>query len=318
MCQLPTRQKIVRRMRRVLCPLLIGAVLVTYSPQAKAATAIEYGLIASLIAVVIIAAARALYDTDDDGVHDRIDNCPTVYNPFQADSDNNGIGNACEGQAVLLPATNQGIFVYDPFQSFPGGPFEVVYNSANESGGLACEEDTTTQQVSCSGGGATFGSGPEPTTYSWELVAKAESGGDTIQLESFSFISGSIAGGTTGTYTLDTLNTNPNILPVSYSDGTNQVDIDVQTTFTPNSTGLTGLDLDVCVPYSDLVNLDTEIYVYCFGIKETGSWDVTVTLSGAPGIQTVPALSRTGTALLIVCLLGAVLTVMRSRSRIRA
>ena len=83
MCQLPTRQRIVRRMRRVLCPLLIGAVLVTYPPQAKAATAIEYGLIASLIAVVIITATASLEgieescsfcDPDADGIPNYLDN----------------------------------------------------------------------------------------------------------------------------------------------------------------------------------------------------------------------------------------------------
>jgi hypothetical protein len=39
-------------------------------------------------------------DTDDDGVADLFppeeDNCPTVANPDQADSDVNGIGDACE------------------------------------------------------------------------------------------------------------------------------------------------------------------------------------------------------------------------------
>ncbi|MFO0874187.1 MAG: GEVED domain-containing protein [Phycisphaerales bacterium] len=36
-------------------------------------------------------------DTDFDGVPDVIDNCPTVSNPTQADSDGDGIGDACEG-----------------------------------------------------------------------------------------------------------------------------------------------------------------------------------------------------------------------------
>lgn len=35
-------------------------------------------------------------DTDQDGVFDACDNCPTVYNPSQADADGDGIGDACE------------------------------------------------------------------------------------------------------------------------------------------------------------------------------------------------------------------------------
>lgn len=35
-------------------------------------------------------------DDDNDGVLDVDDNCPTTYNPDQADSDSDGIGDACE------------------------------------------------------------------------------------------------------------------------------------------------------------------------------------------------------------------------------
>ena len=35
-------------------------------------------------------------DSDNDGFPDEIDNCPNVYNPDQADSDEDGIGDACE------------------------------------------------------------------------------------------------------------------------------------------------------------------------------------------------------------------------------
>jgi hypothetical protein len=35
-------------------------------------------------------------DTDGDGIKDSLDNCPTVYNPDQADFDNDGRGDACD------------------------------------------------------------------------------------------------------------------------------------------------------------------------------------------------------------------------------
>lgn len=37
-----------------------------------------------------------LPDADGDGVSGKIDNCITIYNPDQLDSDNNGVGNICE------------------------------------------------------------------------------------------------------------------------------------------------------------------------------------------------------------------------------
>lgn len=35
-------------------------------------------------------------DSDDDGILDALDNCPLVYNPFQEDEDEDGVGDACE------------------------------------------------------------------------------------------------------------------------------------------------------------------------------------------------------------------------------
>ncbi len=39
---------------------------------------------------------QMLYDLDNDGISDTQDNCPDVYNPNQADSDNDGEGDECD------------------------------------------------------------------------------------------------------------------------------------------------------------------------------------------------------------------------------
>jgi hypothetical protein len=50
-------------------------------------------------------------DTDGDGIPDSEDNCPTISNPDQQDSNGNNIGDACESiptpefPSAVLPAT---------------------------------------------------------------------------------------------------------------------------------------------------------------------------------------------------------------------
>ncbi len=43
-------------------------------------------------------------DTDQDGITDDVDNCPDVANPDQMDTDGNGIGDACEQNQRQLAA----------------------------------------------------------------------------------------------------------------------------------------------------------------------------------------------------------------------
>ena len=43
-------------------------------------------------------------DTDGDGIPDNIDNCPTVFNPGQFDTDGDGIGNVCDGDGPPVDA----------------------------------------------------------------------------------------------------------------------------------------------------------------------------------------------------------------------
>jgi DMSO/TMAO reductase YedYZ molybdopterin-dependent catalytic subunit len=46
------------------------------------------------------------YDADGDGVPDSIDNCEDVHNPSQVDSDDDGMGNACDGDCPNLDGLN--------------------------------------------------------------------------------------------------------------------------------------------------------------------------------------------------------------------
>lgn len=41
-------------------------------------------------------------DSDCDGIQKNVDNCPSVSNAAQKDTDSNGVGNACDGSSMTL------------------------------------------------------------------------------------------------------------------------------------------------------------------------------------------------------------------------
>ena len=71
-----------------------------------------------------------LRDTDSDGVPDLVDNCPAVDNAEQIDSDNDGVGDACEGGRVVVSGVGSALGgVVPETQIVPLGEvatFEVV------------------------------------------------------------------------------------------------------------------------------------------------------------------------------------------------
>jgi hypothetical protein len=123
-------------------------------------------------------------DTDGDGIMDNIDNCVNTANPAQEDSDNDGIGDVCEGDAdsdgiiddvdncVNTPNPNQedsdgdgiGDACQDDSVNEPDKTAKPVFNPANGS----YSEDIEVA-ISCGTAGATVHyttNGSDPTSAS--------------------------------------------------------------------------------------------------------------------------------------------------------
>ncbi len=73
--------------------------------------------------------AKLVYpDADEDGIPDQSDNCPNTYNPDQADSDGDGIGNACDPDFGMVQTPDTADVFYIKQADIDGDNYsDVVY-----------------------------------------------------------------------------------------------------------------------------------------------------------------------------------------------
>jgi hypothetical protein len=79
----------------------------------------------------VLAVAESV-DFDEDGKPNALDNCPSVFNPNQEDTDGNGIGNACQASASCL-----GMTVSPTSGALPSGIIGLNYSQTfTQTGGV--------------------------------------------------------------------------------------------------------------------------------------------------------------------------------------
>jgi len=78
-----------------------------------------------------------LPDTDGDGIPDIADDCPTVPDPAQVDSDHDGVGDACQG-GILSPDTD-GDGIPDARDNCPDVPNPDQADADGDGAGDACD-----------------------------------------------------------------------------------------------------------------------------------------------------------------------------------
>ena len=83
-----------------------------------------------------LAEALALVDSDNDGIHDSVDICPSAANPGQEDADSDGTGDVCDGDTVYGTVSGdiqEGVTI-DIYKSSCGGDLLIGSPVTNSEG----------------------------------------------------------------------------------------------------------------------------------------------------------------------------------------
>jgi hypothetical protein len=103
--------------------------------QSLATSVAVLGIVLSLLhgtsaaQLVVLAAQQGTVDSDGDGVMNINDNAPGTFNPFQEDTDNDGIGDAIDPTLMTSNPSlgDPGLGIYSPASISPGGTAAFPY-----------------------------------------------------------------------------------------------------------------------------------------------------------------------------------------------
>ncbi len=109
-------------------------------------------------------------DSDDDGVLDIIDVCPTVANPTQADQDSDRIGDACDECPTGSNHNEDGDLWLDGCDNCPNTANDDQINADGDDLGDLCDDSSTLQRRNRFDGFATLGNDWIPGTVEWSAT----------------------------------------------------------------------------------------------------------------------------------------------------